>query len=331
MNDFEIVLPIDQMTTIDVTDKNLYNYDFSSFSLAPLQETAGIFLNNNIKQSIFRNISEAKLMSELIGNRKIEYVANLSDYTKEKLKTGEWEFGIRKKTGETYAVIKDAVTGKNQNFVTLDQRTVQGLGNLPELSAIQGQLAVITEKIEDLNKLVERVEQGQYNDRYAGFFSARQFTIEGLSAKNDKLRQELLIEAIKISNSTIAKLMFSIHLDANSFIDLKTKTKEAKRIENILQNSIGYLNSAVQLNLIAYTALGEENSLLATLANYQSFIEQILLKEIDNSGRSIAWLMDNAHKGYDGRFNEISLDITNKITDLIRGIKNNQIEGESHE
>lgn len=99
----------------------------------------------------------------------VEYVAKLSDYAKEKLKSGEWTLGIRKKTGETYAVIKDVSTGKNQSFVTLDKKVVQNLGNLPELSAIQGQLADIVEKIESLNRLVERVEQGQYNDRYAGF------------------------------------------------------------------------------------------------------------------------------------------------------------------
>lgn len=81
---------------------------------------------------------------------------------------GPWS--IRKKTGEMYASIKDVATGKIQSSVNLDKRVVQDLGNLPELSAIQGQLADIVEKI-SLNRLVERVEQGQrqYNDRYAGF------------------------------------------------------------------------------------------------------------------------------------------------------------------
>ena len=52
--------------------------------------------------------------------------------------------------------------------------------------------------------------------------------------------------------------MLSIHEDA-LLIDSKTKSKDARRIDNLLQTSLGYLNSAVQLNLIAYTALGENN------------------------------------------------------------------------
>lgn len=69
----EIILPIDQVTIIDLIDKNLHNYDFSSVSLAPLQEAAEISLNNSIKRSIFSNISEAELMSELIGKKKTDF------------------------------------------------------------------------------------------------------------------------------------------------------------------------------------------------------------------------------------------------------------------
>lgn len=69
----EIILPIDQVTTIDLIDKNLHNYDFPSVSLAPLQEAAEISLNNSIKRSIFSNISEAELMSELIGKKKTDF------------------------------------------------------------------------------------------------------------------------------------------------------------------------------------------------------------------------------------------------------------------
>jgi len=331
MNEFEIVLPNDKPIIVDVTDKSYYSYDFQSYSLVPLQQAAGLTVAENIKKGLFSHISEASLIDKLANKGDTEYVANLSEYAKEKLKSGEWSFGIRKKTGETYAIIKDTATGKNQSFVNLDARIVKDLGNLPELSAIQGQLAAITEKIENLNRLVERVEQGQYNDRYAGFFSARQLVVEGLAAKDEKLRKELLTSAIKTNNDTIAKLMFAIHQDANDFIDIKTKSKDARRIDNLLQNSIGYLNSSVQLNLVAYTAMGEEQSLLATLTNYQSFVEQTLLKEIGDTGRTVAWKIDNAHKGSNGKFNEISSDVSSKITQLVENVKNTQIGVEEHE
>lgn len=325
MNEFEIELPKETSIIIDITDKSYYNYDFQSYSLAPLQKAAGLIVSNNIKKGLFSHISEANLIEKLINKGNTEYVANLSDYAKEKLKSGEWALGIKKDTGETYAVIKDTATGRNKSILTLDAKVVKDLGNLPQLSAIQGQLSAITERIENLNHLVERVEQGQYNDRYAGFFSSRQLIVEALAANDEILRKELLISAIKTNNDTIAKLMFAINQDTIYFIDIKTKSKDAHRIENLLQNSIGYLNSSVQLNLIAYTAMGEEQSILATLINYQSFIEQTLLREINGTGRTIAWKIDNAHKGNDGKFNEISIDVSSKISTLVEQIENIRI------
>ena len=331
MSDFEIMLPGNSELSIDVTNQDLYNYDLSSYSLMSLQNAAEITINEKIKKGLFSHISEARLIKELSNKGETEYVAKLSDYAKEKLNSGEWSLGIRKKTGETYAVIKDVATGKNQSFVTLDKKVVQNLGNLPELSAIQGQLADIVEKIESLNRLVERVEQGQYNDRYAGFFSARQQVVEAFAADDETVKKELLISAVKTNNDTIAKLMLAIHHDALAFIDTKIKPKEAKRIDNHLQKSIGYLNSTVQLNLVAHTALGEQQALIATLMNYKSFIGQTLLEEVGDTGRTLAWQIDNAHKGMDGKFDEISLDVTDKITYLVDEVKNNRIGERNYE
>ena len=329
MREFEIVLPINQETDIDVTNQDLYSYDFNSYSLVPLQKVAGLSLMEKIRKGVFSHTSEAKLIEELSNKGEEEYVAKLSDYAKEKLKSGEWTLGIRKKTGETYATIKDVATGKIQSFVNLDKKVVQDLRNLPELSAIQGQLSDIVEKIESLNHLVERIEQGQYNDRYAGFFSARQQVVEALAADDETVKKELLISAVKTNNDTIAKLMLAINHDALVFIDTKIKPKEAKRIDNHLQNSIGYLNSSVQLNLVAHTALGEQRALIATLMNYKEFIGQTLLEDVGDTGRTLAWQIDNAHEGMDGKFDEISVDVTNKIVHLVNEVKNNRI-GEQH-
>lgn len=227
--------------------------------------------------------------------------------------------------------MKDSVTGKSKSFVTLDKKVTNNLGNLPELSAIQNQLKAIADQIESLNHLIERVEQGQYNDRYAGFFSARQMVIEALVSSNVKLKEELLIAAVKENNNTIAKLMFAIHQDSASFIDVKVKPKEARRIDNLLQNSIGYLNSSVQLNLIAYTVLEEPDALISALSNYQAFINQTLLKKIGNREETIAWRLDNAHKGNDGKFNQISIEITNKISSLVKDVKNDKLGVDDHE
>ncbi|MFT9391255.1 hypothetical protein [Leuconostoc pseudomesenteroides] len=321
MNHFEIILPEEHELKLSATDASLYNYNFSSFSLVPLQQLASQNLAANIRNSLFSNTTNANLVNKLTSKGEPEYVAKLSDAAKEKIKKGEWTLGIKKKTGETYGVIRDKKTGKNQSFLTLDKKTVADLGNLPELSAIQTQLASISEAIEDLNQLIKRVEQGQYNDRFSGFFSARQLIIEGLQAKDEFIKKSLLLNAIQNNNETIAKLALSIHQDGLTLSNPKTKSKDAKRIDNLIQSSIGYLNYSVQLNLIAYTELHEEGALFATLTNYHSFLNQNLLQKI-KPGKTVAWLIDNGHSGNDGKVVDITREVSNTIQSLIATYNN---------
>lgn len=333
MESFEIEIPKMEHFEIDVRKKELYNYDFQSYSLTPLQKEASLVVANKIRNNLFTHIPEAKLLKKLVeknDNDNVEYVAKLSEVAKEKLKSGEWSYGIRKKTGETYAVLKDTETGKIKSSVTLEKRAVKDLGNLPELSAIQGQLASISEQIESLNELVIRVEQGQYNDRFSGFFSARQLIVEALATRNEQLKKELLLSAIKENNNTIAKLMMSIYTDSLAFTNLKTKQTDANRINILLQQSISYLSSAMQLNVVAYTVLEEHESVIAVLSNYKSFTEQTLL-EPKYDGKSLAWRIDNFSKGNRSSFIDLTQSISENIEILVNHSETSLIEGDTNE
>lgn len=317
MNDFEIELSDKNKKQLIATDTRLYSYDFSSFSLLSLQEAASDNLTNRIKKEILSNTVKTNLANKLVREGDTEYVAKLSDIAKKKIKKGEWVLGIKKKTGETYGVLRDKKTGQNKSFIALDKKTIKDLGNLPELSSIQEQLSSISEGLEDLNQMIQRVEQGQYNDRFSGFFSTRQLVIEGLLTKDELIKKSLLLSAIQTNNETIAKLALSIHQDGLSLADPKTKNKDAKRIENLIQLSLEYLNLSVQLNLVAYTELHEEDSLFATLTNYYSYINQVFLKKYE-SGKSIAWLIDNGHSGENGEFVKLTKEVSNRIQSLIK-------------
>ncbi|MFW7432885.1 hypothetical protein [Vagococcus carniphilus] len=141
---------------------------------------------------------------------------------------------MRAKTGETYAVIKDAATGKSQSFVTLKEKVTNDLGMLPQLAAVQYQLKEISEQIQTLTQAVTRLEQGQYDDRYVGFISSRQMMLEGMS----------------VTDETIGKLIFSIHRNSLELINDKTKTKDMIRLEKHLTESLSYLNASVKLNVV---------------------------------------------------------------------------------
>lgn len=333
MESFEIEIPKMEHFEVDVRKKELYNYDFQSYSLTPLQKEASLVVANKIRNNLFTHIPEAKLLKKLVeknDNDNVEYVAKLSEVAKEKLKSGEWSYGIRKKTGETYAVLKDTKTGKIKSSVTLEKKAVKELGNLPELSAIQGQLASISEQIESLNELVIRVEQGQYNDRFSGFFSARQLIVEALATRNEQLKKDLLLSAIKENNNTIAKLMMSIYTDSLAFTNLKTKQTDADRINILLQQSISYLSSAMQLNVVAYTVLEEHESVIAVLSNYKSFTEQTLL-EPKYDGKSLAWRIDNFTKGNSNAFINLTQSISENIEVLVNHSETLLIEEDTNE
>ncbi|GHC19533.1 hypothetical protein [Leuconostoc lactis] len=67
---------------------------------------------------------------------------------------------------------------------------------------------------------------------------------------------------------------------------------------------------------------------MATLANYQAFLDQTLLKKVEETGKSVAWRIDNAHSGNEGRFNDISQNISIKIDKLLTNVENKKIESD---
>ena len=183
---------------------------------------------------------------------------------------------------------------------------------------MQNQLNNISEQLENLNYNIKRVEQGQYNDRYAGFFSTRQLLLESLSIDNKDLQRQVLSSAIQSSNETIGKLMLTLRQDSTEFLDFKIKQNVADDLEVRINESLSYLNSIVQLNYIAYTILEEPKALLSAMSNYKSFLDQTFLKPIGNNTKSLAWKIDNTKKDDAVRFEELTSDISKNIEELVR-------------
>lgn len=328
MDKLVITLPDKADLNINILNKNLYIYDFNSYNLASLQEIAGLSIANKIKNIIFNNSAEIQTIQKAKRKNDPEYVAQLSETVKQKLAANELQFVTRKETGETSALLKNSKTGKIFGAVNLDRKVEKNIGDLTTLITMQSQLNTISDQLSELNNLVVRMEQGQYNDRFSGFFSSRQLLVEAIASKNDETKQSLLINATVISNQTIAQLMLSINQDTLDFVNMKTKPKDAKRINALLQQSIGYLNSSIQINLVAYSLLEEEKALMATLLNYQSFLEQTLLKKDMKTDKSIAWMIDNIQSGFSGKFTEISTEIVKTINGLTEKTSKNLIEAD---
>lgn len=330
MDQFEIILPTPRDLVFDVTDPDLYSYSFDSSLGEKLRQTASLQLSAKLTSILETAMTGSDILRHL-GDNKVEYVARFSSYTQAMLDSGQWKIGAHKDSNTLYGVIVDSVTGESKGFVNLEKKLVSQLGTLPELAAIQVQLQAVSEQLMALTQAVQRVEQGQYNDRFAGVYSARQLIIEGLASKDQELRERLLMQAVTIGAQTTSKLMLAIRNDATELADSATKSKEIARIEALLQDSLGYLNMSIQMNLAAYTALGEERPLLATLSNYRAFIKQSLLEEDSVNHRSIAWRIDNGHSGEGGQVQQLAQTIYTSTTKLVEDTIDRKIGENLHD
>ncbi|WP_056989600.1 hypothetical protein [Lacticaseibacillus camelliae] len=330
MNQFEIILPKPGDLVFDVTDPDLYSYSLDSSLGEKLRQTASLQLSEKLTSILESAMTGSDILRHLEDN-KVEFVAKFNSYTQSMLDSGQWKIGARKDSNTLYGVIVDSVTGESKGFVNLEKKLVSQLGTLPELAAIQVQLQAVSEQLIALTQAVQQVEQGQYNDRFAGVYSARQLIIEGLASKDPGLRERLLMQAVTIGAQTTSKLMLAIRNDASELADPATKSKEITRIETLLQDSLGYLNMSIQMNLAAYTALGEEQPLLATLSNYRTFIKQSLLEEDPSNHRSTAWRIDNGHRGDSGHVQQLAQTIYTSATKLVEDVVNKEIGGSLYE
>ncbi|WP_243677550.1 hypothetical protein [Weissella confusa] len=313
----EVALQVPSQISIDVSDPALFKYDVRAFQLSPLQKAAETNLVERTTSMVVNNLSTGKDIKQKLDKKDTQMVVQLSEEAKRKLASGEWKFGKRVKDGSTYGALVDAQTNRAKQFVDLKPEVTQSVSNLQELSAIQQQLASIAEQIEDLSTTVKRVEQGQYNDRYAGFFSARQQIIEAFVTEDPELKRLGFKNATMTANDTLAKLMMTMRTDIAEYIDPATKPKQAAHVGEWLGESLTYINATVQLNLMANTAIGEKRAVEVTLANYKGFIDNSLLLE-DEHGRSVAKRIDDYQKGDSGTMVQKANQLMTSIDDVLQ-------------
>lgn len=312
----------------NIYDISFYDYSFSDFSLSNIQNNISENMLHKIFETLNNNLTKGRILEKTVNGTEIQYVADVSDKIKKRIKSGELAFVIDKINGRLKGDLRDTKTGQLLKKLDLTPQEVNKLGRLPELASMQAQLKGISQQLEALNFNITRIEQGQYNDRYAGYFSARQMLIESMLIENDASKKQLIFSAIQSSNETIGKMMLTLRADANTVVDYKIKQKEINILENKISESLNYLNQTVQLNILAYTLIEEPKALLSAMANYRSFLEQTLLKPIGNNTRSLAWKIDNGNADRSINFSEKAKNISKSIEKLV--LSNNMLimEGE---
>jgi hypothetical protein len=206
---------------------------------------------------------------------KTELVVKLSENAQQKLESGEWHWVLAKDGSGMLPVLKDAAESFAEQVrlgkITIRPELINSLVSLTQ----KNNLDALTDKVIELTDAVERISAGQYNDRVAMFYGARQMYIEAMSMSDPENRRIALLNAAKSADDAIATLQQTIRYDLNNLADVKPG--KLSDITKLIAKCFSKLNDSVQISVNVYSALGESKAMLAAVRSYQCFVEQTLL------------------------------------------------------
>jgi len=295
---------------IDVLDENLYCYENAVFTLtSSIQKRA----SDNLLRKVERFIDSVPAMQKAADNvkSKTEYIPRLdllSDEIKRLMQEGSVQLIPCKDNSDAYylhlrSIVKDLIVngkkyGKNIKIkdIPLSTKTVPAdiVGAMQCLS-MQSQLAQITARLIEISEVCEynfgRIIQGQRDDRIAKLLSSRSCFIQALALSDENLQHQMLIQAICDANSARAELAYQIKSDIVLLgCDKIPKVNDMERIVCDINAAMVAMNNAVHISLYSYQALGEHTAQLSVIKEHETFIKQVLLKEIEyKKNKHIAW------------------------------------------
>lgn len=309
MDDLQF-LAIREGSEIDILDENLYSYDSVVFDLTPAIHYG---TSKNLLSKIEQFIDSVPSLQNAVDNLKIktEFIPRLdliSDEIKQAIQNGTAEIIPCKDASDAFFLqIRTTVEGaflngkkygihKKIKDIPLGTKQVPTdvVGAMQCLS-MQNQLNQITNGLKEISEACEynfgRMIQGQRDDRLAKLLSSRSCYIQAIAVSDENLRRQMLIQAIRDANSARAELAFQIKSDLIALGGEKSpKAKDMEKIVCDINTAVIAMNNAVQLSLYSFQALGEPKAQLSIIKEHETFIKQVLLKEIEYKKiKYIAW------------------------------------------
>lgn len=146
------------------------------------------------------------------------YVLDIPKKIQKGLETGKFTFMQKKDTGENLAAIYEVVDGKKSLFANLtakevqvaNERVVRDLGQGVQQLALQQQMAVVLNEIEDVHKTVALIEQGQKDDRFAEIKSGYDQLRLALKTADEDKRNRMIENAMQTITSGSNKIQLAL-------------------------------------------------------------------------------------------------------------------------
>ena len=317
-----------EQALFDVTDKSLYSFD-DRVSMEKFRESSTVMALNNF--FALADTDAAKLIVYLAEKAphikkvfdslkgKTELVVKLSEEARRKLASGEWQWVMAKDGSGLLPTLRDAAKDWAQQIrveqIIIRPEMLNSLMNLTQ----KNNLDALMQKVIELTEAVDRIAAGQYNDRIAMFYGARQTYIEAMSMDSPDSRRVALLNAAKSSNDAIATLQQTIRYDLTNLLDLKSG-KELDESTRLIAKCFSKLNDSVQVSINAYAALGENRAMLAAVTSYQCFVEQTWLPKVSGGkydGCNLAEIMFASSERSEHDWRQLPVEIVNTCEAII--------------
>lgn len=298
------------LSSIDVLDESLYSYDRIVFGLTPaVQKRTSEGLVIKVKEFIDSAPAVAKAKEYVKTN--IEYQPRydlLPEEIREALRNGTAEIiPFKGSENSVFLQIRTTISGlvingkeyhKNRKIKDIAlgvNRVPADVEGAMQCLAMQNQLNQISQGLREISEACEfnfgRVIQGQRDDRLAKLLSSRSSFVQALAMSDESIQKQMLLQAIRDANAARAELAFQIKSDI--FLlggDKSPKSKDMVKMVYDINTAIVAMNNAVQLSMYSYQIMGERTAQLAVIKEHETFVKQVLLKQIEHKGnKHSAW------------------------------------------
>lgn len=303
-------LVIKDSSNIDILDENLYSFGSTVFAFTPaIQNRTSDSLLRKVRQFI-DSVPAAQKARDLVQNKTV-CIPRLDLITKEieqAMQNGTAEiipckystdaFFLQIRSTVEGLMINGKIYGKNRKIkdIPLSAKSIPtDIAGALQCLSMQNQLNQIANGLKEISEACEfnfgRIIQGQRDDRLAKLLSSRSCFIQALAMSDETLQRQMLMQAVCDANSARAELAFQIKSDISLLGGDKTpNAKDMEKMVCDINTAIVAMNNAVQISLYSYQVLGERNAQIAVVKEHETFIKQMLLKEIEYKGkRHLAW------------------------------------------
>ena len=222
-----------------------------------------------------------------------EWVLVFTDEQKKELAKGALKL-MAKKDGPLLAKLVDPKTKKIIANVPIKQlKKIKDLNPAMNDFMVQMQLANLAQEMQEIHRVVSRIQQGLEFDRLASAYSNERKLKHARQIQNKELQTQALLMIAHSAEDSRSRLMLGMKENIQFIMQqpedvfwkfTSTNLKEVDNRMNEIRSRVVAINQDSPTEATAYWALGEKQAALNTIENYRMFLEdsELTKKEVLN-------------------------------------------------